>query len=124
MKTMAALVLGMCAMLATTGDKRGDPEGMSCRDVVIVRYVDGPEADEFATHVADHLEFLRKGLQSGDILFAGPLQDGAGGYTVYGMTDKKAVEKLVREDPLIANKVCTYQMNTWMMCKTAPADGK
>ena len=70
MKTMAALVLGTCALLATADDKRGDPEGMSCRDVVIVRYVDGPNADEFSTHVADHLEFLRKGLQSGDILFA------------------------------------------------------
>jgi len=124
MKTMAALVLGMCVSLATTDEKRGDPEGLSCRDVVIVRYVDGPKADEFATHVADHLAFLRMGLQAGDILFAGPLQDGPGGYTVYGLTDKKKVEKLVQQDPLIANKVCNYEMNTWMMCKTAPADGK
>ena len=124
MKTMAALVLGMCVLPATTDDKRGDPEGMSCRDVVIVRYVNGPKADEFAAHVADHLEFLRKGLESEDILFAGPLRDGPGGYTVYGLTDKKKVEKLVRQDPLISNKVCTYEMNTWMMCKTAPADGK
>lgn len=124
MKTMAVLVLGMCALPATTDDKRSDPDGMSCRDVVIVRYVDGPKADEFSTHVADHLEFLRKGLHSGEILFAGPLQDGPGGYTVYGLTDKKKVEKLVQQDPLIANKVCTYEMNTWMMCTTAPADGK
>ena len=124
MKTTAALVLGMCTLLATPDGMRGGPEGMSCRDVVIVRYVDGPNTDEFSTHVADHLEFLRKGLQSGDILFAGPLQDGPGGYAVYGMTDKQKVEKLVRQDPLIANKVCTYEMNTWMMCKTAPADGK
>ena len=124
MKTMAALVLGMCALLATTDDKRGDPEGLSWRDVVIVRYVDGPKEDEVATHVADHLEFLRKGLRSGEILFAGPLQDGPGGYTVYGLTDKKKVEKLVRQDPLIASKVCKYEMNTWMMCKTVPADGK
>ena len=124
MKTMAALVLGMCALAASTDDKRGDPEGMTCRDVVIVRYVNGPKADEFSTRVADHLEFLRKGLHSGDILFAGPLRDGPGGYTVYGLTDKKKVEKLVQQDPLIANKVCTYEMNTWMMCKTAPADGK
>ena len=124
MKTMAALVLGMCALPATMDDKRGDPEGMSCRDVVIVHYVDGPKASEFSTHVADHLEFLRKGLQSGDILFAGPLRDGPGGYTVYGLTDKNKVEKLVRQDPLIANKVCNYEMNTWMMCTTAPADGK
>ncbi len=124
MKTMAALVLGMCVSLATTDDKRGDPEGMSCRDVVIVRYVDGPKASEFSTHVADHLTFLRKGLHSGNILFAGPLQDGPGGYTVYGLTDKKKVEKLVQQDSLIVNKVCTYEMNTWMMCKTAPADGK
>ena len=124
MKTMAALVLGMCAWLAVADEQRRDPEGMSCRDVVIVRYVNGPKADEFSTHVANHIEFLRKGLQSGNILFAGPLQDGPGGYTVYGLTDKKEVEKLVRQDPLIANKVCTYELNTWMMCKTAPADGK
>ena len=124
MKSTVALVLGVCAFLATADDKRGNPEGMSCRDVVIVRYVDGPKADEFSTHVAGHLEFLRKGLQSGNILFAGPLQDGPGGYTVYGLTDKKEVDKLVRQDPLIANKVCTYEMNTWMMCKAAPADGK
>ncbi len=124
MKTTAVLVSGMCALLATADDKRSDPDGMSCRDVVIVRYVDGPKADEFSAHVTGHLEFLRKGLQSGDILFAGPLQDGPGGYTVYGLTDKKKVAKLVQQDPLIANKVCTYEMNTWMMCKTAPADGK
>ena len=95
MKTTAGLVLGMCVLLAAADDKRGDPEGMSCRDVVIVRYTDGPAADDFATHVAGHLEYLRKGLQSKDILFAGPLKDGPGGYTVYGLTDKMEVEKLV-----------------------------
>ena len=62
MKTMAALVLGMCVSLAATDEPRGDPEGLSCRDVVIVRYVDGPNAAEFATHVADHLAFLRMGV--------------------------------------------------------------
>ena len=48
----------------------------------------------------------------------------SGGYTAYALTDKKEVDKLVKQDPLIVNKVCIYESNTWMMCQAVPADGK
>ena len=60
-----------------------------------------------------HLAFLRKGMERGEILYAGPFLNDDGGATVYSLTDLAAV------DALVANKVVTYTLKSWRMCSRA-----
>ena len=48
----------------------------------------------------------------------------SGGDSAYALTGKKEVNKRVKQGPLIAKAVCTYESNRWMMCQAAPTDGK
>jgi uncharacterized protein YciI len=112
----ALVLLGSLALAA-------DPPGMACQNATVVRYHPALEWASFAKHKEGHLAFLRKEMERGTILFAGPLQEGetfTAGMAIYKGNDLKAVDAAVQGDPLVGNKVVTYEISGWMMCNAAP----
>ena len=114
---LATLVCGLAVAYAV----QGDPPGMACREVTVVRYYPGPNWAAFEQHVGGHLVFLQTQMAADKVLFAGPLVDAGGGYTIYALTDQAEVDTLVRQDPLVINKVVTHALRRWKMCQKAPS---
>ncbi|MCP4248532.1 MAG: hypothetical protein GY778_15900 [bacterium] len=99
---------------------QGDPPEMTCREVTVVRYYPGPNWAAFEQHLGEHLKFLQAQMAADQVLFAGPLVGGGGGFTIYALTDQDEVDALVRQDPLVINKVATHALYRWRMCQKAP----
>ena len=118
MKTLLVGIVLASAALASMAD---DPPGLTCRNVMVVEYHDGPNAELFGQHVQGHLDYLGKHMKSGQVLYAGPFEKLSGGITIYTVTDPAKVDALVNTDPAIDNKVFTYSMREWRMCSPATA---
>lgn len=63
-----------------------------------------PEED-IAAHLEAHKQWLVRGVKEGKILFAGPLDNHAGGYILFYGEDKNAVDRFMKEDPFIEYKI-------------------
>lgn len=119
---MKILLLAALAVAGVVGVMAGDvpaPEGMVARQVMIVEYHDGPNAEAFTQYLQGHLDYLRVQMKAGKILHAGPFEKISGGIAIYTVTDPRELDVLVNADPLMANKVVTYSMRLWRMCSPA-----
>lgn len=116
MKCVAAglIVLG-CAFGVGAAHQTG-PDWMDCRQTVVVRYHPGAKWADFDKHVAGHLAFLRKQMEAGELLYAGPFEDQKGGISIYRSSDLAELDRRIRQDPAVAHGVVTYSMSTWRMC--------
>jgi uncharacterized protein YciI len=115
---VAVVLCVVCALVAVARQ----PEGMDCKDVVLVQYHGGPNWTDSQEHVEGHLGFLRREMKAGRLLFAGPFKDDAGGISIYEATDLGKVDVLVNQDPLVANKVVSYSLHRWKMCSLAAGE--
>lgn len=118
MKTAVATLVAIMG-IGTISLQPKAPPGMEGQDVTVVRYYSGAKWSDFDKYVDAHLNFLRKGMESGKLLYAGPFADDTGGLNIYNTADLAEVDRLVRQDPLIEKGVVTFSMQTWRMCKLA-----
>ncbi|MHC4066245.1 MAG: YciI family protein, partial [Planctomycetota bacterium] len=100
MKTLMPAILTMVCGGAMALAPSPGPPGMTCQEVIVVRYHPGPEWKLFDQQVAGHLAFLRQQMEAGKLLYAGPFLDEGGGYSIYALTDLAEMDALVRLDPL------------------------
>jgi len=115
---MPAVVVAIVASgVWALAEEAPGPEGMVCRPVVVVEYHAGPNADRFRDHVQGHLDHLRAQMKAGNLIYAGPFEEGLGGLSIYVLDDLAEVDKLVSKDPVVAKKVLTYSMRRWRMCR-------
>jgi uncharacterized protein YciI len=108
----------VCAFCAGTLVAR-QPPGMEGQDVVAVIFDPGPNAEAFGEHVEGHLDFLLAQMKAGKLLYAGPFREKTAGLSIFKMTDPGEVEKLIKQDPVVREKVLSYRIEKWMMCELA-----
>jgi uncharacterized protein YciI len=95
-------------------------DSMKCNDATVVLYEPGPNWERFDDYAEKHKSFLKKGMQSGMILFAGPFFKGEkldGGLTIFSEDDLKKVESLILTDAIVKHKVVLPKLKPWMMCE-------
>jgi uncharacterized protein YciI len=122
MKKCCVGIVGLAlAFLAGTLIAR-QPPGMDCQEVVAVIFDPGPNAEAFSQHVEGHLDFLLAQMKAGKPLYAGPFHDKAAGLSLFKLTDAEEVEKLIKQDPVVAEQVLSYRIEKWRMCQLAKED--
>jgi len=72
-----------------------------------------PEKNQ--TYRAEHLAFLKKGLEEGKVFACGPFQDGSGGMVIYQANSLEDAEQYAKQDPYIVEKVRRLQLKEWGM---------
>lgn len=67
-----------------------------------------PDEDEI---INQHFQYLKKLLDEGKLMLAGPLLDGALGLTIYNSGDEFEVKRWANEDPAVQKGVFTLEMH-------------
>jgi uncharacterized protein YciI len=70
---------------------------------------------------ADHMAWLEKAYETGQVLASGRKVPRDGGIVLVAAQDRAAVERLVAEDPFTVAGVCTYRITEFVPTRTAPA---
>jgi uncharacterized protein YciI len=122
MKTIIVGLLALSCGFGVAGYGANGPEWLDCRNVMLVHYYAGAKWAAFDKHVDGHLAFLKKQLEAGNVLYAGPFENEGGGVSIYRATDLAQVEEIVRQDPVVAQGVMTYSLHKWQMCKLRSAE--
>lgn len=118
MKAAAAVVAGILCLGIGWLQPRG-PDWLEFREVTVVRYYPGAQWGDFGKYAPDHLAFLRRQMEAGKLLYAGPFADDSGGLNIYSVADLEEVDRLVRQDPAVAHGAVTFSMQVWNMSKLA-----
>ncbi|AGI10235.1 hypothetical protein H8Z72_19280 [Xanthomonas citri pv. citri] len=58
-----------------------------------------------AAHLDAHKQWLRKHIDTGLFLAAGPLADGLGGIVLANSTDASALDRVVAQDPFVLHQL-------------------
>lgn len=66
--------------------------------------------DEIKVHLEAHKAWLINHIQSGTVLFAGPLADGNGGFILAYAEQLADIQKMVAEDPFDVHKLATFDI--------------
>ncbi len=76
--------------------------------LLIVSYT--KPADEVAPHIPAHAAWVKKYLDEGVFLFAGPKKSKLGGVILTKSIDKDRLKKIISEDSYVQQDVCEYQI--------------
>lgn len=76
--------------------------------LVHVSYSKSPE--EVVPHRPGHAEWLKKYLDAGVILFAGPKKSRLGGVIITRSIEKKRLQQIIAEDPFFQAEVADYHI--------------
>ncbi|SDH71645.1 Uncharacterized conserved protein YciI, contains a putative active-site phosphohistidine [Alteribacillus persepolensis] len=61
----------------------------------------------------EHLDFLKKHYEEGNVAAYGRFEDGTGGLVIYKGSTYEEVEELVKQDPYIQEGAREYEMHEW-----------
>jgi len=115
---LIALVATVSAAGLALADGFSTPEGMVCEETVVARYHAGPRWSAVDSVIGEHLAFMRREMQRGAIVAAGPFHE-SGGLEIHRGSDVAAVAGVVDRDPLVVRRVVTYSLEPWWMCRPA-----
>ena len=91
-----------------------------CQNKVLVQQSPAAHWNDLGKSLDKHLAFMQAQMKAGNIASAGPIVSEAGeplgGVAIYNLTDKQKVEDIAKTDPLIANGVATYTIQSWRQC--------
>lgn len=73
------------------------------------------DEEKSKTFRPDHLAYLKKMQEEGNLFAKGPFVDGAGGLVIYKAASLEQVEKFVQADPYIINGARDYDIHQWDM---------
>ncbi|HCM5066240.1 YciI family protein [Klebsiella pneumoniae] len=61
--------------------------------------------EEISAHLEAHKQWLARGIKEGKILFAGPVDNHAGGFILMRGNDKHVIHAFLQEDPFIEHNI-------------------
>lgn len=61
----------------------------------------------------EHGRYMKKLLDEGKLLFAGPFTDNTGGQVILKADNENEVKEIMNQDPAIIKNIFSYKMNTW-----------
>lgn len=67
--------------------------------------------EEIQAHLEAHKEWLFKYAQAEAILFAGPLQQGKGGFILAHGEDLAGIQKMIADDPFNIHRLATFEVD-------------
>ncbi|RSL31223.1 hypothetical protein D7Z54_22210 [Salibacterium salarium] len=67
------------------------------------------------TYRPDHLAFLQKQREEGNVAANGKFIDGSGGLVIYRAASEEAVEALVKQDPFVVHGARDFEIHEWEM---------
>lgn len=76
----------------------------------------------YEPYLPAHLAYLRELDTRGALVLSGPFADRTGGLVLINAASREEAEAIVQADPLVANKVDTYELREWLITGGRPAD--
>ncbi|MFZ4450436.1 YciI family protein [Salibacterium aidingense] len=73
------------------------------------------DQDLSRTYRPDHLAFLEKQRNEGNVAANGKFTDGSGGLVIYRADKVEDVEALVKQDPFVIQGARDYEIHEWEM---------
>lgn len=62
-------------------------------------------AEDIALHLAEHKQWLIRGFKEERIIFAGPLNNGSGGYILFHSDNSDIVHHFLKDDPFVEHNL-------------------
>ena len=76
----------------------------------------------YEPHLPAHLAYLQELKARGALLLSGPFTDRTGGMVLVEAASREEAEAIVQADPLVANRVDSYELREWLITEGRPAD--
>jgi len=76
----------------------------------------------YEPHLPAHLAYLQELKARGVLLLSGPFADRTGGMVLIQAPSREAAEAIAQADPLVANRVDSYELREWQITEGRPAD--
>ena len=77
--------------------------------IIFLRF--GPNRNQAGQWMAEHMQWIREGIDDGTFLMAGSLDNGAGGVVLAAGQDNAAIRARVRQDPFVIHGVVSAEMH-------------
>ncbi|HEX5689536.1 MAG TPA: YciI family protein [Roseiflexaceae bacterium] len=69
-----------------------------------------------------HIAYLKELKARGALLLSGPFTDRKGGMVLVQADSREAAEAIAQADPLVANRVDSYELREWLITDGKPED--
>jgi uncharacterized protein YciI len=76
----------------------------------------------YEPHLPAHFAYLRQLKERGALLLSGPFTDRTGGMVLVQADSREAAEAIAQGDPLVANRVDSYELREWLITDGKPED--
>ncbi len=78
------------------------------------------ELDEIDALMKAHVAFLNKYYTAGNFIMSGRKVPRSGGIIIAQATDKKAIEKIMKQDPFYKNKLADFSITEFLASQKIP----
>jgi hypothetical protein len=78
------------------------------------------DREAYEPHLPAHFAYLQDLKARGALLLSGPFADRSGGMVLIQAASREAAEAIARADPLVANKVDSYELREWLITDGRP----
>lgn len=75
---------------------------------ITVSYIRPPE--DVKEHLDAHKDWLVRYIKAGNVIFAGPLQDGKGGLILAHADQASEIETMIADDPFDRHRLATFDV--------------
>lgn len=76
----------------------------------------------YEPYLPAHRDYLEELKARGVLLLSGPFTDRGGGMLLITATSRGEAEAIAQADPLVANRVDTYELREWLITEGRPED--
>jgi uncharacterized protein YciI len=76
----------------------------------------------YEPHLPAHLAYLQELKARGVLLLSGPFADRAGGMVLISAASRAEAETIAEADPLVANRVDSYELREWLITDGRPEE--
>ena len=76
----------------------------------------------YEPYLPAHLAYLQELKAGGALLLSGPFTDRTGGMVLVQAASREEAEAIAQADPLVANRVDSYELREWLITEGRPAD--
>ena len=76
----------------------------------------------YEPHLPAHMAYLQELKARGALLLSGPFTDRTGGMLLVSAASRAEAEAIAQADPLVANRVDTYELREWLITEGRPEE--
>ena len=76
----------------------------------------------YEPHLPAHIAYLQELKARGALVLSGPFADRTGGMVLVNAASRAEAEAIAEADPLIANRVDTYELREWLITDGQPEE--